>query len=80
MLNVRQILVSAIGLSIVGVALTACGQRGPLYLPTGAAAKDRATLPGLLIPESSSRNEPANAPAPTPAAASSAPATTEGAK
>ncbi|SDD02711.1 MULTISPECIES: LPS translocon maturation chaperone LptM [unclassified Variovorax] len=72
MLNVHQILVSAIGLAIVGVALTGCGQKGPLYLPTDPAAKNRATLPGLLIPESS-RNEPANSPA-------QAPATTEGTK
>ncbi|RST53735.1 LPS translocon maturation chaperone LptM [Variovorax sp. MHTC-1] len=72
MLNVRQILVSAIGLSIVGVALTGCGQKGALYLPTDPAAKDRATLPGLLIPESP-RNEPANPPA-------QAPATSEGTK
>jgi predicted small lipoprotein YifL len=72
MLNVRQILVNAIGLAIVGVALAGCGQKGPLYLPTDPAAKNRATLPGLLIPESS-RNEPANSPA-------QAPATTEGTK
>jgi predicted small lipoprotein YifL len=72
MLNVRQILVSAIGLSIVGVTLSGCGQKGALYLPTDPAAKDRATLPGLLIPESP-RNEPAISPA-------QAPATSEGTK
>jgi predicted small lipoprotein YifL len=72
MLNVRQILVSAIGLSIVGVALAGCGQKGPLYLPTDPAARNRATLPDLLIPDSS-RNEPANSPA-------QAPAKTEGSK
>lgn len=32
------------------VALGGCGQRGPLYLPKDAAAKDRATLPDLLTP------------------------------
>ncbi|VWX58088.1 putative lipoprotein [Burkholderiales bacterium 8X] len=36
------------------VALTGCGQRGPLYLPTDAAAKGRATLPDLLTPGSPS--------------------------
>jgi predicted small lipoprotein YifL len=84
MLNVREILVSAIGLALVGVALTACGQKGPLYLPTDPAAKNRATLPGLLVPDSRSANpaaaEPANAPAQAPAATSSAPAAAGGAK
>jgi predicted small lipoprotein YifL len=52
MSNVRQILVSAIGLVLVGVALGGCGQKGALYLPTDPAAKDRATLPDLLLPRS----------------------------
>lgn len=41
---------STLGLALVGVSLGACGQRGPLYLPTDPAAKDRATLPSLLLP------------------------------
>ena len=45
MLNVRQILVSALGLSIAWGRLAGCGQKGPLYLPTDPAAKNRATLP-----------------------------------
>lgn len=50
MLNARQILVSAIGLAMLGVGLTGCGQRGPLYLPTDPAAANRATLPQVLLP------------------------------
>lgn len=53
MSNVRQILVSAIGLVLIGVALGGCGQKGALYLPTEPAARDRATLPELLLPRSS---------------------------
>ena len=50
MLNVLQILVSAplarlaLALCAIG-ALAGCGQKGPLYLPTGEAAANRATLP-----------------------------------
>ena len=72
MLNVRQILVSAIGLALVGVALVGCGQKGPLYLPTEPAAVNRATLPELLLPGSNNKNE---SPAQAPAAPASAPAT-----
>lgn len=38
--------------SILGLALflAACGQKGPLYLPTGEAAVGRATLPQSLNP------------------------------
>ncbi|VTU20992.1 LPS translocon maturation chaperone LptM [Variovorax sp. PBL-E5] len=86
MLNVRQILVSAAALVLTGVALTACGQRGPLYLPTTPAAKNRATLPELLKPGSGdageTKPESADTPAPVkaPAGAASAPATSEGTK
>jgi len=66
MLNVRQILVSASGLALIGVGLSACGQRGPLFLPTDPAAKGRATLPELMLPGV----------APKPAAAASAPSGT----
>jgi len=55
MLNVRQILVSAVpvlsGLVFLCVGLTGCGQRGPLYLPKEPAAANRATLPQVLTPE-----------------------------
>ena len=50
MSNVSQILVSAVGLAVLGVGLAGCGQRGPLYLPTDPAAANRATLPQLLLP------------------------------
>jgi predicted small lipoprotein YifL len=75
--------VSAIGLALVGVALVGCGQKGALYLPTDPAAKNRATLPGLLLPGSSSTDDATSsgaAAAPIPAAPSSAPAPREGTK
>lgn len=50
MLNVREILVSAIGLAVLGVGLAGCGQRGPLTLPNDPAAANRATLPQTLLP------------------------------
>jgi predicted small lipoprotein YifL len=50
MSNVRQILVSAVGLAALGVGLAGCGQRGPLYLPNDPAAASRATLPQLFLP------------------------------
>jgi predicted small lipoprotein YifL len=46
---VRQILVSALCLALAA-GLSACGQKGPLYLPTDPAAKNRATLPQVLTP------------------------------
>jgi predicted small lipoprotein YifL len=73
MLNVRQILVSALGLALVGVGLTACGQKGSLYLPTDPLAKERATLPGLLLPAPPPTAADDVPPKP-PAAAASAPA------
>lgn len=38
--------------AILGLAvfLAACGQKGPLYLPTGEAAAARATLPQSVNP------------------------------
>jgi predicted small lipoprotein YifL len=49
----RQILDSALVLAAVAVTaalLAGCGQKGPLYLPTGEAAAARATLPQTLNP------------------------------
>jgi predicted small lipoprotein YifL len=48
----RQILDSTLALAaIAGTALlSACGQKGPLFLPTGEAAATRATLPQTLNP------------------------------
>ena len=79
MLNVRQILVSALGLALVGVGLTACGQKGSLYLPTEPAAKGRATLPQVLTP-GPARTDPETRPAQPPAPANGAPAAAGDAK
>jgi predicted small lipoprotein YifL len=81
MLNVRQILVSAVGLCALGVGLAGCGLKGPLYLPTDPAAANRATLPGLLTPSvgSGAASPDADpAAAPVPAAPGSAPAGASG--
>jgi predicted small lipoprotein YifL len=56
-----QILVSA---CVLTGALAGCGQKGPLYLPTGDAAQGRATLPetlrpGLIVPASPASAPPA---------------------
>lgn len=65
----------------VGAAglVAACGQRGPLYLPTDPAAAGRATLPELMTPDSlrsspSTSSTSSSQTAPAPAAAASAPA------
>ncbi|MES2531067.1 MAG: lipoprotein [Pseudomonadota bacterium] len=70
MLNVRQILVIGASLTALGVGLSGCGLKGPLYLPTDPAASQRATLPQVLTPSVGG----AAAAAPVPAAAASAPA------
>jgi predicted small lipoprotein YifL len=58
MFGVHQILVSAcvrrLALAAGVVAtLAACGQKGPLFLPTGEAAAGRATLTETLAPSTS---------------------------
>ncbi|MEJ8837932.1 LPS translocon maturation chaperone LptM [Ramlibacter sp. AN1133] len=58
MSGVPQILVSALAAAAL---LVACGQKGPLVLPSGEAAAGRATLPQTLAPSTS-------AVTPTPAA------------
>jgi predicted small lipoprotein YifL len=68
MLNAFQILVSAgarrLALAAAGVVLlAACGQKGPLFLPSGDDAAGRASLPQTLNP------------APAPATPASGPAT-----
>lgn len=55
MLNVCRILVSAplrgLVLAASGVALlAACGQKGPLFIPTDPAARNRATLTETIRP------------------------------
>jgi predicted small lipoprotein YifL len=69
MLNLRQILVrpstAALALVLVGgTAISGCGQKGPLYLPSGPTATGRSTLPEVLNP---TRSDPATpSPAVTP--------------
>jgi predicted small lipoprotein YifL len=70
MFGVLQILVSPLAarrvLAIGALALlSACGQKGPLFLPTGEAAAGRATLTETLTPST----------AVAPAAAASGPPT-----
>ncbi|MFN9473974.1 LPS translocon maturation chaperone LptM [Acidovorax sp.] len=50
MLKAFQILVRTVVLAASAAALAGCGQRGPLYLPSGPAAAQRATLPETLTP------------------------------
>ena len=74
-----------IGLALLGVGLAGCGQKGALYLPTDPAARNRATLPGLLVPGSGSAGDAESsaapaAPAPAPTGESGAPTTREGSK
>ncbi|WP_374122343.1 LPS translocon maturation chaperone LptM [Variovorax boronicumulans] len=69
---------SAIGLCALGVGLSGCGLKGPLYLPTDPAAAQRATLPELLTPSIGKPAADADADAdagaaPAPAPAASAP-------
>ncbi len=64
MLKVYKILVGSLRFRLALAAgmvllLAACGQRGPLFLPSGEAAAGRATLPQILNP-----TQPASAPAP----------------
>lgn len=76
MMDARQILVSAgvrailgaCALALPGLLLAACGQKGPLYMPTDPAAKGRATLPETLRPGLQTP------PPAAPASAASAPA------
>lgn len=51
MLKAFQILVRHSALTVCVAALSACGQRGPLYLPDGPASAQRATLPQTLTPQ-----------------------------
>ncbi|MDR2154737.1 MAG: lipoprotein [Burkholderiaceae bacterium] len=53
------------GLALVAAALSACGQRGPLYLPDAPAARQRATLPQTVFGGGSAPEQTASAPVPT---------------
>jgi len=59
MFKVLRILVIGQILGVCAVALSACGQKGPLVHPQDPMAADRATLLQTLIPQpSSSKTEP----------------------
>ena len=80
MSGVFQILVSPSGtrralLLAAALLLSACGQKGPLYLPTGEAAAGRVTLPQTLAPSTAVTPRPsASAPgASTPPSGTAAP-------
>ncbi|MBP6598284.1 MAG: lipoprotein [Giesbergeria sp.] len=50
MLKALQILARHSALAASVAVLCACGQRGPLFLPTDAAAGQPATLPQTMAP------------------------------
>ncbi len=68
---------SSLAAAALAGLLGACGQRGPLYLPTEPAAASRATLPQTLRPSPTNPTvPPAQAPttvAPTPGSPSATP-------
>ena len=55
------------------VLLSACGQKGPLFLPSGAAAQGRATLPETLIPSPSTAVAPATSASSVPPTGTASP-------
>ncbi|WP_084795515.1 LPS translocon maturation chaperone LptM [Rhodoferax ferrireducens] len=68
MLRFLQILVSTVVLASGVVSLSACGQQGPLYLPTEPAVAKRTTWP-----ETQTAPSPASLPAHAASAATPAP-------
>ncbi|PWB17656.1 MULTISPECIES: lipoprotein [Comamonas] len=64
MWSIYQIVCRTIVLATGAALLAACGQRGPLYLPTEPAAANRATLPQTLDPSAPDRPEPQLQPSP----------------
>ncbi|MCB8745796.1 lipoprotein [Rhodoferax sp. U2-2l] len=62
-----------LALAAVAVTLAACGQTGPLYLPTPPAGVHRATLPESLMPGSLRTTAPGAQATPAPAQAASQP-------
>ncbi|MDO5086346.1 MAG: lipoprotein [Comamonadaceae bacterium] len=64
MKSLGKIVWSGFFLACLAGMAAGCGQRGPLYLPDSPAARQRATLPQVLLP-----TRPAS-----PASAASAPA------
>jgi predicted small lipoprotein YifL len=80
MLTFESILCSVPARPALAVAaallLGACGQRGPLYLPTEPAAAGRATLPQALNPARSAPGTQAPTAPPAPAGSEAAPGST----
>jgi predicted small lipoprotein YifL len=72
MFKVLRILVIAQTLGVCAVALSACGQKGPLVHPQDPLSADRATLLETLTPRLPNNvmpapaKSPGQAPAPTP--------------
>lgn len=73
MLRFTQILVSLVALGLTVLSLGACGQQGPLYLPTDRAATGRATLPETLLPSAARKTSNATPPVPAASSATSVP-------
>jgi predicted small lipoprotein YifL len=69
--SARRRLVAAGALAL----LSACGQKGPLFLPSGEAAAGRATLPQTLSP-SSTAVTPSQAASAVPPSGTAAPVRT----
>ncbi len=67
MLKIQTIVKSA-ALFACAVALSACGQKGDLYLPTEPEAAQRATLPRTILPVRSRMQATPSASAAQPAA------------
>ncbi|MCT9813291.1 lipoprotein [Acidovorax sp. Be4] len=64
MLIASQILVRTFALALCAASLAACGQRGPLFLPTAPEAAQRATLPETLRPQLGDEAPGVSTPAP----------------
>jgi len=66
-------IILATSLMLAGaVGLSACGQRGPLYIPKTPAAHQRATLPQIMLGHTHAPAPPASAAASAASAASAA--------
>jgi predicted small lipoprotein YifL len=66
MFKVLRILVLAQTLGVCAVALTACGQKGPLVHPQDPLSAERATLLQSLTPAAPQATAPQNLPASKP--------------
>ncbi|WP_366143468.1 lipoprotein [Rhodoferax sp.] len=73
MLRILQILVNAVILGCSVVSLLACGQQGPLYLPTEPTAKKQTESPEKPLRSSSTNSGPTQAVSTQPAAPAASP-------